>query len=108
MNSQILAALDLLVEYPDLQNYIKEYEKPRGLMFKMHNADACKSYEAQLENLLNGNGMHSGFSWICLLSGVQAVLNGVFTREELMAESRAAHQRYEAARQAADKKYNKL
>jgi len=100
----VLNALDVLVEYPELMAYIKDFDGPHGFMF------TNGPYEKQLDALLDSNGTHSGGSWGCMLRGVQAVLKGQVTRaqvieqmaeeERRMAEWKAA--RKEAAVQAVD------
>ena len=84
MCSDIVKALDLLVEYPDLQEYIRDFNRPGGFMFA---PEPDKQRQAQLDNLLDPHGRHSGGSWGCLMRGIQAVLNGVVTREQLIARA---------------------
>jgi len=81
MCSAIIKALDLLVEYPDLQEYIKDFNRPGGFMFA---PEPDKQLQARLDNLLDPHGCHSGGSWGCLMRGIQAVLTGVVTREQLL------------------------
>lgn len=76
----VLNALDVLVEYPELMAYIKDFDGPYGFMFTEG------PYEKQLDALLDSNGMHSGGSWGCMLRGVQAVLTGVLTRADVVAK----------------------
>jgi len=103
----ILQALDILVEYPDLQAYIKEFDAPRGFMFTCETDPQRIAYEKQLEQLLDSNGMHSGGSWGCLMRSLQAVYTGAVTREQVeekvaaekkrIQEWEAAYQRRQAA-----------
>ena len=98
----IIDALDVLVEYPDLQTYIKEFNAPRGFMFTFETDPQRIAYEIQLEQLLDANGMHSGGSWGCLMRSLQAVYTGAVTRAEVekqvAAEKRRIHE-YEVAYQ---------
>lgn len=102
--SSVLNAIDVLVEYPDLQAYIKEFNGHGGFMFNLnHEIDPQRiAYEIQLEQLLDANGMHSGGSWGCLMRSLQAVYNGALTREELekkVAAEKCRMQEWEAAYQ---------
>ncbi|NDH09832.1 MAG: hypothetical protein EBY16_09555 [Gammaproteobacteria bacterium] len=83
--SSVLNAIDVLVEYPDLQKYIKEFNGHGGFMFNLNRETDPQgiAYKIQLEQLLDANGMHSGGSWGCLMRSLQAVYNGALTREEL-------------------------
>jgi hypothetical protein len=94
----VLNALDVLVEYPELMAYIKDFDGPRGFMFTE------SPYEKQLDALLDSNGTHSGGSWAFILRGVQAVLNGVLTRADVvakLAEEDRKMAEWKAARKAA-------
>lgn len=82
--SQILNALDALVEYPDLQEYIKNFDNPCGFMFIVETNEHRKLLKKRLDALLDPNGMHSGGSWGSMLRGVQALLTGVWKREQLL------------------------
>ena len=82
--SSILKALDALVEYPDLQEYVKELNSPCGCIFTPEADPQRIDCAARLEQLLDANGMHSGASWGFLLRSVQAILTGQMTREKLL------------------------
>lgn len=100
--SSVLNAIDVLVEYPDLQEYIKKFNGYGGFMFTCEIDPQRIAYEIQLEQLLDANGMHSGGSWGCLMRSLQAVYNGVLTREELekkVAAEKCRIQEWEAAYQ---------
>lgn len=81
---RVLEALDILIEYPELQDYIKSFDSPRGFMFNVENDPARKRLVKQLDDLLDPCKMHSGASWSYMLRTVQAVLNGVMTREYII------------------------
>ena len=85
--SSIIKALDVLVEYPDLQAYIKDFYGHGGFMFTQETEPHRIDYAARLEKLLDSDGMHSGGSWGFMLRGVQAILNGVLSRERLLEEA---------------------
>ena len=102
--SSVLNAIDVLVEYPDLQVYIKEFNGYGGFMFNLNREiDPQRiAYEIRLEQLLDAKSMHSGGSWGCLMRSLQAVYNGSLTREELekkVAAEKCRIQEYEAAYQ---------
>ena len=100
--SSVLNAIDVLVEYPDLQEYIKNFDAPRGFMFTIETDPQRIAYEIRLEQLLDAKSMHSGGSWGCLMRSLQAVYNGSLTREELekkVAAEKCRIQEYEAAYQ---------
>jgi len=100
--ASIINALDVLVEYPELQAYIKNFDAPRGFMFTCETDPHRIAYEKQLEQLLDSNGMHSGGSWGCLMRSLQAVYTGAVTREEVekqVAAEKRRIQEYEAAYQ---------
>ena len=93
----IVNALDSLIEYPDLIEYIKTFDSPRGFMFTVETDINRKEFENRLSNLLDARGMHSGSSWAFMLRGVQSVLNGVNTREyfvEKMIEEERYYEEY--------------
>ena len=83
--SSVLNAMDVLVEYPELQEYIKEFNGYGGFMFNLNREiDPQRiAYEIRLEQLLDAKSMHSGGSWGCLMRSLQAVYKGALTREEL-------------------------
>ena len=86
--SSVLNAIDVLVEYPDLQEYIKGFNGYGGFMFNLNReADPQRiAYEIRLEQLLDAKGMHSGCSWGCLMRSLKAVYTGALTREEVEKE----------------------
>lgn len=83
--SSIIKALDMLVEYPDLQEYIKGFDGHGGFMFTRETEPHRIDCAVRLEALLDANGMHSGGSWGCLMRSLQAVLTGVVKREQILA-----------------------
>lgn len=94
----IISGLDILQDYPNIKEYIKNYNVVGGFMYGINKHP---HYNAELENqmnkLLDANGMHSGSSWGHMMSGIKSVLNGNLTREFI--EKKIAE--YE-------KKYNEL
>ena len=85
----ILHALDVLAAYPELDLYIKDFNGRHGFMYTVETDPQRRAYGNRLGELLDAAGMHSGSSWGCLLRGVQAVLTGALTRDQL-AEQHAA------------------
>lgn len=78
----VISGLDLLEDYPHIKEYIKNFDGAGGFMYTTntdthYNADI----EKQMDELLNADGMHSGSSWGCMMRGIQAVLNGTYTRQ---------------------------
>ncbi len=86
---QVLKALDVLIEYPDLMEYIKTFDSPAGFMYTKETDPQRRDYVTRLDELLDGNS-HSGGSWGCMMRGIQAVLNGFVTLEYL--EEQAAEE----------------
>ena len=82
--TDVIKALDLLVEYPHLQKYIKVFNGPHGFMYTTETETHERACKLQLDELLDPNGMHSGGSWGFMLRGIQAVLMGTWTREYLV------------------------
>jgi hypothetical protein len=82
--SSIIKALDVLVEYPDLQAYIRDFYGYGGFMFTQETEPHRIDCADRLEKLLDSDGMHSGGSWGSMLRGVQAILNGKWTREQVL------------------------
>ena len=85
--TDVIKALDLLVEYPHLQKYIKVFNGPHGFMYTTETETHERACKLQLDELLDPNGMHSGGSWGSLLRNIQAVLNGVLTREYVIEQA---------------------
>ena len=83
---QILNAMDLLIEYPDLMEYIKTFDGPAGFMWTKETDPQRIDYVNRLDELLDAES-HSGGSWGCMLRGIQAVLNGFITVEYLEQEA---------------------
>lgn len=78
----VISGLDLLEDYPHIKEYIKNFDGAGGFMYTTntdthYNADI----EKQMDELLNADGIHSGSSWGCMMRGIQAVLNGTYTRQ---------------------------
>jgi len=76
----VISGLDILEDYPDVKEYIKNFDGAGCFMFKdpHYNADI----EKQMNNILNANGMHSGSSWGAMLQGIRDVLNGDYIIEK--------------------------
>jgi hypothetical protein len=78
----VISGLDLLRDYPEVKNYIKNYNGNRGFNFT---GDSYSKYnpviENQMSDILDADHAHSGSSWGYMLQGIQAVLNGTITRE---------------------------
>ena len=81
---QVIACLDKLVEYPVIVDYIKHFNGPDGFMYTIETDPIKMQLNKQMNDLLD-DGSHSGASWGCMMRLVQAVLNGVTTREDILA-----------------------
>lgn len=78
----VISGLDLLEDYPHIKEYIKNFDGAGGFMYtKNTDPHYNAEIEKQMNNILNAHGMHSGSSWGCMMRGIQAVLNGTYTRE---------------------------
>ena len=80
----VIEGLNVLQDYPDIREYIKNFNGSHGFMYTTdsdayYNADI----EKQMEQILDPTGIHSGCSWGCMMRGIQAVLTGSTTREEI-------------------------
>ena len=78
----VISGLDLLEDYPHIKEYIKNFDGAGGFMYTTntdthYNADI----EKQMSDILDADGIHSGSSWGCMMRGIQAVLNGTYTRQ---------------------------
>lgn len=102
--SQIIESLDILVEYPELMEYIKHFDSPAGFMYTIETDTQRKAYEKRLGELLDSNCNHSGGSWGCMLRGVQAVLNGVWTREQVIEQNEADDKRMQEWRKQCEER----
>ena len=80
---QVIECLDKLVEYPAIVEYIKNFDSPDGFMYTIETDPIKMRLDKQMNDLLD-DGMHSGASWGCMLRMVQAVLNGITTREHIL------------------------
>ena len=80
----VISGLDLLEDYPDVKEYIKNYYGT-GTGNVMYTNNTHTHYNAEIEKqmeiILNANGMHSGGSWACMLLGISSVLNDTYRRE---------------------------
>ena len=81
--SEIVQALALLNDYPEISEYIKTYNNSGGFMFGRETDPIRIELHNRMESLLD-DGHHSGSSWGWTLRNIQAVLNGTFSREQLM------------------------
>ena len=80
----VISGLDMLQDYPDIKEYIKNFDGACGFM---DTTNADPHYNAELEkqmsDILDARGIHTGCSWGCMLRGIQAVLKGTVTRESI-------------------------
>ena len=77
---QVKRCLDILKEYPAIENYIKEFNGRDGFMYTIE-TDSNKIELQQKMNKLLDDDMHSGASWGCMLRLIQGILNGTILYE---------------------------
>jgi hypothetical protein len=80
---QALTALNVLQEYPELREYIKNFNGCHGFMYTVETDPQRIRLNKQLDEVLYDDN-HSGSSWGSMIRTVKDVLNGVLTREELI------------------------
>ena len=81
---QVITCLDKLIEYPAIVDYIKHFNSPDGFIYTIETDPIKMRLDKQMNDLLD-DGSHSGASWGFMLRMIQAVLNGVTTREHILA-----------------------
>jgi len=79
----VIECLDKLVEYPAIVEYIKSFNGNMGFMYTVETDPVKLQLNKQTNDLLD-DGYHSGASWGWMMRLVQAVLNGVTTRENIL------------------------
>lgn len=84
---QVIACSDKLVEYPAIVDYIKHFNGSDGFMYTTETDPVKIDLQERMNQLLD-DGSHSGASWGCMMRLVQAVLNGVTTREDILERMR--------------------
>ena len=99
LRKQTIEALDTLVEYPELSEYIKSFEGDGGFMYTIETDETRKALSNKLGDVLDSNGMHSGASWGCMLRSVQAVLSGHITREKILQDIEIEEHRQQELRE---------
>jgi len=87
-DSDVYKALETLREYPAITEYIKSFKGDGGFMYTAETDPGRIALNAQLENILDEHGYHSGASWGCMMRDIQAVLTGVITVEQLKEQDR--------------------
>ena len=80
---QVLSALDVLQEHPDLTKYIKHFYGNHGFMYTVETDPELSRLSKKLDKTLD-DGSHSGASWGFMMRTVQGVLNGVITKEQIL------------------------
>ena len=105
----IISGLDMLQDYPNIKEYIKNFDGAGGFMYT---TDIDPHYNAELEkqmsDILDARGMHSGCSWGCMLRGIQAVLKGTLTRESIEEQIFEYEKKYNEFMRQLDLKKNKM
>lgn len=78
----VISGLDLLEDYPHIKEYIKNFDGAGGFMYTTNKDPRYnQELENQMNEILDAYEMHSGSSWGCMMRGIQAVLNGTYTRQ---------------------------
>ena len=88
-----LEALDILVEYPDISEYIKTFDGEGGFMYTIEKDATRKELNKRMGDLLD-DGFHSGSTWGLMLRNVQSVLNGTITKEKMLEEIEREERQY--------------
>lgn len=83
ISKQVIIALDILVEYPAIREYIQQFNGNHGFVYTIETEPTKIELKKQMEDLLD-DGSHSGASWGEMMRYIQAVLNGVISREDIM------------------------
>jgi len=91
---QIIKALDTLVEYPEIMEYIKSFKGDGGFMYTIETDPIYCALHKQMEDLLDSEGTHSGGSFGYMLRKIQSVLNGSITRESIIQEIEEEDRKY--------------
>ena len=84
---QTLEALDILANpsNSDVVEYIKTFNGDSGFMYTVETEPTRIALKEKIETIIDESS-HSGASWGCMLRLIQAVLNGVYTYEDLVIE----------------------
>ena len=90
---QVKRCIDILKEYPAIENYIKEFNGRDGFSFTIE-TDTNKLYIQHKMNELLDDGSHSGGSWAYMLRIIQAILNGTLPYEEFLEKLEEEKSRY--------------
>jgi hypothetical protein len=90
---QVKRCLDILKEYPAIENYIKEFNGRDGFSFTIE-TDKNKLYIQRKMNELLDDGSHSGGSWAYMLRTIQAILNGTLPYEEYLEKEKSRYMKY--------------
>lgn len=105
----IISGLDMLQDYPNIKEYIKNFDGAGGFMYT---TDIDPHYNAELEkqmsDILDARGTHSGCSWGCMLRGIQSVLKGTLTRESIEEQIFEYEKKYNEFMRQLDLKKNKM
>ena len=93
---QTLEALDILADPTniDVVEYIKTFNGNKGFSYTEETEPSRITLKKKMETIIDVDP-HSGASWGCMLRQVQAVLNGVYTYEQLVIENNKEKALYE-------------
>ena len=79
---EVIKCLDILIEYPAISDYIKNFDGEYGFMFTIETDPEKIQLREQMNTVLNYD-FHSGASWACMLRMIKQVLNSKITREQI-------------------------
>ena len=82
-SQKVLSALNVLQAHPDLSEYIKNFYGIHGFMYTIETEPELLRLNKKLDQLLD-DGWHSGASWGAMMRGIQGVLKGIITREQIV------------------------
>ena len=92
---QTLEALDVLANLSnsDVAEYIKTFNGKDGFSYTVETEPSRIALKKKMETIID-ESPHSGASWGWMLRLIQAVLNGVYTYEQLVIEKNKQDEEY--------------
>ena len=73
LDQQVKTALDRLIDYPEISEYIKNFNGKDGFMYTIETDPQRKALKDDMERVLD-DGNHSMASWGIMMRTIQAVL----------------------------------
>ena len=92
--NQVLEAINTLKSYPEISEYIKNFDGNRGFMYTVETEPEKIQIKAQMEQVLD-DGNHTGSSWGWMMRTIQAFLSGVIPYEDIVKAQEEENQQYQ-------------